>query len=101
MAMKMDPIYREISEKFYANPEYFDDVFARAWFKLTHRDMGPKVRYFGPDVPAEDLIWQDPIPAGNKSYDVADVKAKIAALDLSVADLVATAWDSARTYRSP
>jgi len=99
MAMKMDPIYREISEKFYANPEYFDDVFARAWFKLTHRDMGPKVRYFGPDVPAEELIWQDPVPAGNKSYDVADVKAKIAALDLSVADLVATAWDSARTYR--
>ena len=99
MAMKMDPIYREISEKFYANPAYFDDVFARAWFKLTHRDMGPKVRYIGPDVPAEDLIWQDPIPAGNKSYNVADVKAKIAALDLSVADLVATAWDSARTYR--
>jgi catalase-peroxidase len=99
MAMKMDPIYREISEKFYANPAYFDDVFARAWFKLTHRDMGPKVRYIGPDVPAEDLIWQDPIPAGNKSYNVADVKAKIEALDLSVADLVATAWDSARTYR--
>ena len=99
MAMKMDPIYREISEKFYANPAYFDEVFARAWFKLTHRDMGPKVRYFGPDVPAEDLIWQDPIPVGNKSFDVADVKAKIAALDLSVADLVATAWDSARTYR--
>ncbi len=83
MAMKMDPIYREISEKFYANPAYFDDVFARAWFKLTHRDMGPKVRYIGPDVPAEDLIWQDPIPAGNKSYNVADVKAKIEALDLS------------------
>ena len=99
MAMKMDPIYREISEKFYANPAYFDDVFARAWFKLTHRDMGPKVRYIGPDVPAEDLIWQDPIPAGNKSYNVADVKAKIEALDLSAADLVATAWDSARTYR--
>ena len=99
MAMKMDPIYREISEKFYANPEYFDDVFARAWFKLTHRDMGPKVRYFGPDVPSEELIWQDPIPAGNNSYDVGDVMAKIAALDLSVADLVATAWDSARTYR--
>jgi len=99
MAMKMDPIYREISEKFYANPAYFDDVFARAWFKLTHRDMGPKVRYIGPDVPAEDLIWQDPIPAGNKSYNVPDVKAKIEALDLSVADLVATAWDSARTYR--
>ena len=99
MAMKMDPIYREISEKFYANPAYFDDVFARAWFKLTHRDMGPKVRYIGPDVPSEDLIWQDPIPAGNKSYNVPDVKAKIEALDLSVADLVATAWDSARTYR--
>ena len=99
MAMKMDPIYREISEKFYANPGYFDDVFARAWFKLTHRDMGPKVRYIGPDVPAEDLIWQDPIPAGNKSYNVADVKAKIEALNLPVADLVATAWDSARTYR--
>jgi catalase-peroxidase len=99
MAMKMDPIYREISEKFYANPAYFDDVFARAWFKLTHRDMGPKVRYIGPDVPAEDLIWQDPIPAGNSSYNVADVKAKIEALDIPVADLVATAWDSARTYR--
>ena len=99
MAMKMDPIYREISEKFYANPAYFDDVFARAWFKLTHRDMGPKVRYIGPDVPAEDLIWQDPIPVGNKSYNVADVKAKIEALDIPVADLVATAWDSARTYR--
>jgi catalase-peroxidase len=99
MAMKMDPIYREISEKFYTNPAYFDDVFARAWFKLTHRDMGPKVRYIGPDVPAEDLIWQDPIPAGNKSYNVADVKAKIEALDIPVADLVATAWDSARTYR--
>ncbi len=99
MAMKMDPIYREISEKFYANPAYFDDVFARAWFKLTHRDMGPKVRYIGPDVPAEELIWQDPIPAGNIGYNVTDVKAKIEALDLSVADLVATAWDSARTYR--
>ncbi|KGA20936.1 hypothetical protein GM51_4680 [freshwater metagenome] len=99
MAMKMDPIYRAISEKFYANPAYFDDVFARAWFKLTHRDMGPKVRYIGPDVPSEDLIWQDPIPAGNKSYNVADVKAKIEALNLPVADLVATAWDSARTYR--
>jgi catalase-peroxidase len=99
MAMKMDPAYRAISEKFYANPAYFDEVFARAWFKLTHRDMGPKVRYIGPDVPAEDLIWQDPIPAGSKSYNVADVKAKIEALDIPVADLVATAWDSARTYR--
>jgi catalase-peroxidase len=99
MAMKMDPIYREISEKFYANPAYFDEVFARAWFKLTHRDMGPKVRYIGPDVPAEDLIWQDPVKPGNKGYNVADVKAKIEALDIPVADLVATAWDSARTYR--
>jgi len=98
MAMKMDPIYREISEKFYANPAYFDDVFARAWFKLTHRDMGPKVRYIGPDVPAEDLIWQDPIPAGNKSYNVADVKAKIEALNLPVADLVVGKATSLHAY---
>ena len=99
MAMIKDPIYREISERFYKNPEYFSDVFARAWFKLTHRDMGPKVRYIGPEVPAEDLIWQDPIPAGSANYDVAAVKAKIAATGLSVSDLVATAWDSARTFR--
>jgi len=99
MAMKVDPIYREISEKFYKNPEYFSEVFARAWFKLTHRDMGPKACYFGPDVPAEDLIWQDPIPAGNKSYDVAAVKADIAASGISHQDLIATAWDSARTFR--
>jgi catalase-peroxidase len=99
MAMIKDPIYREISERFYKDPDYFSDVFARAWFKLTHRDMGPKVRYFGPDVPAEDLIWQDPVAAGPKSYDVEAVKAKIAATDLSVAELVATAWDSARTFR--
>ena len=99
MAMIKDPIYREISEKFYKNPAYFDDVFARAWFKLTHRDLGPKARYFGPDVPAEDLIWQDPIPAGKSDYKVDDVKAKIAATDLSVTDLVTTAWDSARTFR--
>ena len=99
MAMKVDPIYRGIMEKFRADPEYFNDTFARAWFKLTHRDMGPKVRYFGPDVPAEDLIWQDPVPAGSTSYDVDAVKAKIAASGLSVADMVTTAWDSARTYR--
>ena len=99
MAMIKDPIYREISEKFYKNPAYFDDVFARAWFKLTHRDLGPKARYFGPDVPAEDLIWQDPIPAGKADYKVEDVKAKIAATDLTVTELVTTAWDSARTFR--
>ncbi len=100
MAMIKDPAYLEISKKFYKDPEYFSDVFARAWFKLTHRDMGPKVRYIGPDVPAEDLIWQDPVVPGKKDYDVEAVKAKIAAAGLSVSDLVATAWDSARTYRA-
>jgi len=99
MAMKVDPTYRAIMEKFRANPDYFKDTFARAWFKLTHRDMGPKARYFGPEVPAEDLIWQDPVPAGPTGYDVGAVKAKIAASGLSVAELVSTAWDSARTYR--
>ncbi len=99
MAMKVDPAYRAISEKFYANPDYFSEVFARAWFKLTHRDLGPKSRYFGPDVPKEDLIWQDPIPAGSSNYNVEEVKAKIAATDLTVSELVATAWDSARTFR--
>jgi catalase-peroxidase len=99
MAMKVDPVYREIMEKFRADPEYFKDSFARAWFKLTHRDMGPKVRYFGPDVPEEDLIWQDPIPAGRTDYDVDAVKAKIAASGLSIGEMVATAWDSARNYR--
>ncbi len=99
MAMIKDPIYREISEKFYKNPAYFDDVFARAWFKLTHRDLGPKSRYFGPDVPKEELIWQDPIPTGKADYNVLEVKNKIAATDLSVSDLVSTAWDSARTFR--
>jgi catalase-peroxidase len=99
MAMIKDPIYREISERFYKDPAYFEDVFARAWFKLTHRDLGPKVRYLGPDVPAEDLIWQDPVPAGNTKYDVAAAKTKIAAAGLSVAELVTTAWDSARTFR--
>jgi catalase-peroxidase len=99
MAMKVDPAYRVISEKFAADQEYFSEVFARAWFKLTHRDLGPKARYFGPDVPTEDLIWQDPIPAGSSSFDVDAVKAKIAASDLTVAELVTTAWDSARTFR--
>ncbi len=99
MAMIKDPIYREISEKFYKNPAYFDEVFARAWFKLTHRDLGPKSRYFGPDVPAEELIWQDPIPAGSSNYKISEVKSKIAATELSISDLVSTAWDSARTFR--
>lgn len=99
MAMKMDPEYRKISERFYKDPAYFSEVFARAWFKLTHRDMGPKARYIGPDVPAEDLIWQDPVPAGRSDYDVAAVAAKIAASGLSVSERVSTAWDSARTFR--
>jgi catalase-peroxidase len=99
MAMKVDPIYREICLRFAADHAYFTDTFARAWFKLTHRDMGPKVRYIGPEVPAEDLIWQDPVPAGRTDYDVAAVKAKIAASGLSLSDMVNTAWDSARTYR--
>jgi len=99
MAMKVDPAYKAICQTFMADPAYFAETFARAWFKLTHRDMGPKTRYMGPDVPAEDLIWQDPVPAGSTSYDVAAVKAKIAATGLTVSDLVSTAWDSARTYR--
>jgi catalase-peroxidase len=99
MAMKMDPTYRAISERFAKDQAAFSDAFARAWFKLTHRDMGPKVRYLGPWVPAEDLIWQDPVPAGSTAWDVATVKAKIAASGLSVSDMVTTAWDSARTFR--
>nr|WP_320135455.1 catalase/peroxidase HPI [uncultured Amphritea sp.] len=99
MAMKMDPEYRKISERFQQDQAYFSDVFARAWFKLTHRDLGPKTRYIGPDVPEETLIWQDPVPAGSTSYDVSAVKEKIAASGLSVSDMVSTAWDSARTFR--
>jgi catalase-peroxidase len=99
MAMKMDPAYRKISERFHQDPAYFSEVFARAWFKLTHRDMGPRARYIGPDVPKEDLIWQDPVPAGRKDYDVASVKVKIAASGLGIGEMVATAWDSARTFR--
>ena len=99
MALKMDPGYRKISERFRDDPAYFAETFARAWFKLTHRDMGPKARYIGPEVPEEDLIWQDPVPAGPTGYDVEAVKAKIAASGLSVSELVSTAWDSARTFR--
>lgn len=102
MAMKMDPEYRKISEKFYKDPAYFSEVFARAWFKLTHRDLGPKSRYLGPEVPAEDLIWQDPIPQVDyrlSDDDITALKAKILASGLSIAELVTTAWDSARTFR--
>ena len=99
MAMIKDPAYLEISKKFYADPDYFSDVFARAWFKLTHRDMGPAVRYLGPDVPEEQLIWQDPVPAGSTSYDIDALKQAIQASGLSVSDMVSIAWDSARTYR--
>ncbi len=99
MALRFDPVYRKISERFAQDQAYFEEVFARAWFKLTHRDMGPKARYIGPDVPQEDLIWQDPVPAGATGYDVAAVKARIAGAGLSVAELVSTAWDSARTFR--
>ena len=102
MAMKMDPEYRKISDRFYQDPAYFSEVFARAWFKLTHRDLGPKSRYLGTDVPAEELIWQDPIPQVDYSLteqEVTDIRAKILASGLSIAELVATAWDSARTFR--
>ena len=99
MAMKIDPEFRKISERFYNDPAYFSETFARAWFKLTHRDLGPKVRYIGPDVPAEELIWQDPVTPGSTSYDIDAAKAKIAASGLSTSDMIATAWDSARTFR--
>lgn len=100
MALRFDPDYRKISERFHKDPEYFSQTFARAWFKLTHRDMGPRSRYFGPDVPAEELIWQDPVPVGKADYDVAAVKAKIAQSGLSISEMVSTAWDSARTFRN-
>lgn len=99
MALKMDPAYRKISEKFMNDPALFADTFARAWFKLTHRDLGPKTRYIGPDIPAEDLIWQDPIPTGTTQYDVDQTKAAILRSGLSISELVSTAWDSARTFR--
>ncbi|CAM8645042.1 KatG Catalase (peroxidase I) [Burkholderiales bacterium] len=100
MAMKMDPEYRKISEQFYMDPAHFSEVFARAWFKLTHRDMGPKTRYIGPEVPSEDLLWQDPVPTGQSQYDVSGIKEKIAASGLTIAEMVSTAWDSARTFRA-
>jgi len=100
MAMKMDPIYREICLKFKDDQEYFSDTFARAWFKLTHRDMGPKTRYIGPNFPKEDLIWQDPVPSGNKDYDENDIRVKISSSGLSISDRVSVAWDSAKTFRS-
>ncbi|HDN9022663.1 TPA: catalase/peroxidase HPI [Aeromonas veronii] len=99
MALKFDPEYRKIAERFRDDPAAFSGAFARAWFKLTHRDMGPKSRYVGPYVPTEDLIWQDPVPAGRADYDVAAVKARIAASGLSISERVTTAWDSARTFR--
>lgn len=99
MAMKVDPVYNEICQKFMDDPAYFSDTFARAWFKLTHRDMGPRVNYIGPDVPTEDLVWQDPVPTGTTDYDVTAVKARIEASDLTNSEMIATAWDSARTFR--
>ncbi|MEO5333186.1 MAG: catalase/peroxidase HPI [Magnetococcus sp. YQC-5] len=99
MALKFDSEYRTIAERFHKDPANFSEVFARAWFKLTHRDMGPKSRYIGPDAPQEDLIWQDPIPAGRRDYDLSAVKARIATSGLSIQEMVATAWDSARTFR--
>ncbi len=99
MAMREDPVYREISERFQKNPEHFADAFARAWFKLLHRDMGPRSRYIGPEVPEEELIWQDPVPVGTTSYDVDSVKAQIESSGLSIKEMVETAWASASTFR--
>ena len=100
MAMKMDPIYKEICLKFKNDPDYFSDTFARAWFKLTHRDMGPKVRYIGPSSPSEDLIWQDPVPVGNSNYNEDEIKNKISNSGLSISDRISIAWDSAKTFRN-
>jgi catalase-peroxidase len=103
MALRMDPIYKQIAQRFHKNPDEFADAFARAWFKLTHRDMGPRSRYLGPEVPAEELIWQDPIPAVDHGLvdaaDIALLKAKILASGLSISELVSTAWASASTFR--
>ena len=99
MAMREDPAYNKISKRFHENPDEFADVFARAWFKLLHRDMGPKCRYLGPEVPEEELIWQDPVPEGNANYDVEAAKSKISYSDLTVQEMVETAWASASTYR--
>lgn len=99
MALKVDPEFRKVCEKFRDNPDLLDDAFARAWFKLIHRDLGPKDRYIGPEAPTEDLLWQDPVPEGSWNYNVEAVKAQIAESGLSISDMVATAWDSARTFR--
>jgi catalase-peroxidase len=103
MSLRMDPIFKPIAKRFYENPEKFADAFARAWFKLTHRDMGPRSRYLGPEVPAEELIWQDPLPKVDHELideqDIAKLKAKILALGLSISELVYTAWASASTFR--
>ena len=99
MAMREDPVYREISKRFHENPDQFADAFARAWFKLLHRDMGPRTRYMGPESPNEELIWQDPVPDGNSNYDVEAVKSKISETDLSIQEMVETAWASASTFR--
>jgi catalase-peroxidase len=99
MAMREDPIYNKISKRFHENPDEFADAFARAWFKLLHRDMGPKTRYMGPESPDEELIWQDPVPAGNSDYDIETVKTKISESGLSIRELVETAWSSASTFR--
>ena len=99
MAMKMDPIYRKISERFHKDPKYLEKTFSEAWFKLTHRDLGPKINYIGPWAPKEELIWQDPVPAAKKKYNVEKVKKLIAASGISSSDFISTAWDSARTFR--
>ena len=99
IAMREDPSYREVSKRFHENPEEFADAFARAWFKLLHRDMGPKTRYMGPEIPEEELIWQDPVPAGNSDYDIAAVKEMILASGLSIQEMIETAWSSASTFR--
>jgi catalase-peroxidase len=103
LSLKVDPVYEKISRRFYENPDQFADAFARAWFKLTHRDMGPRARYLGPEVPAEELIWQDPVPDVDheliNAQDIASLKAKILASGLSIAELVSTAWASASTFR--
>ena len=103
LALRMDPIYEPISRRFHENPDQFADAFARAWFKLTHRDMGPKARYLGGEVPAEDLIWQDPIPSPDHPLidgaDIVDLKSKILATGIAASDLVKVAWASASTYR--
>ncbi len=99
MAMKEDPSYKLISKRFHENPDQFQDAFARAWFKLLHRDMGPKTRYLGPEVPEEELIWQDPVPAGNKNYDIGAVKSLLSNSGLSTKQMVETAWASASTFR--